>query len=279
MVRGAISRPPGTVTAIVVLWLAAAGIVLYWISFFGAGEVHAASDPCYVVFERNFPLPDGFVAAASVLCAEGLRRRREWALLWGLLAAGGFYFLGLIDTAYNLWNGMYRTRSAAMAAEVAINVFCFANLYLFGIGAGRYVGQMSPNHFADILLTAVMLGSFAVVSLLLAAVGIYGVFAADVAGRRAELGVRRALGAPARDVVLGVVRRALARAALGVALGGAAALVAARAMRSLLFGVGAADPVAFGSVAAILLAVAAAATLVPALHAARVSPLVAMRDE
>jgi hypothetical protein len=125
MVWGAISRPPGIVIAIVVLWLAAAGIVLYWISFFGAGEVHAASDPCYLVFERNFPLPDGFVAAASVLCAEGLRRRREWAVLWGLLAAGGFYFLGLFDTAYNLWNGMYRTRSAAMGAEVAINVFCF----------------------------------------------------------------------------------------------------------------------------------------------------------
>ena len=119
-----IERSPGTAIASVLLWLTAAGIVLYWISFFGGGEVHAASDPCYLVFERNFPLPDGFVATACVLCAEGLRRRRGWAVLWGLIAAGGLYFLGLIDTAYNLWNDMYRTRSAAMAAEVAINLFC-----------------------------------------------------------------------------------------------------------------------------------------------------------
>ena len=88
--------------------------------------MQAAVDPCYVVFERNFPLPDGFVAFASVLSAEGLRRGHGWAVLWGLMAAGGLLFLGLIDTAYNLWNGMYRTRSLAMTAEVAINVFCFA---------------------------------------------------------------------------------------------------------------------------------------------------------
>ena len=125
MVREGLDRPPGTTPTILLLWLAAAGIVLYWLSFFGGGEVHAASDPGYLAFERNFPLPDGFVAVTSGLCAEGLRRRRGWAVLWGLLAAGGFYFLGFIDTAYNLWNGMYRTRSAAMAAEVAINVFCF----------------------------------------------------------------------------------------------------------------------------------------------------------
>jgi hypothetical protein len=107
------------------LWMAAAGIGAYWVSFFGGGEVHAASDPCYLVFERNFPLPDGFVAGCAILCAEGLRRGRGWAVLWGLLAAGGFYILGLIDTAYNLWNGMYAQPSAAMAAEVAINGFCF----------------------------------------------------------------------------------------------------------------------------------------------------------
>ena len=87
--------------------------------------MQAATDSCYVVFERNFPLPDGFVAVAAALCAEGLRRGRGWAVLWGLLAAGGLFFLGLIDTAYNLWNGMYRTRSGAMAAEVVINLFCF----------------------------------------------------------------------------------------------------------------------------------------------------------
>ena len=119
------NRPRGTPTAFVLLWAAAVGIGAYWLSFFTGGEVHAAADPCYIVFERNFPLPDGFVAVCAVLCAEGLRRRRGWAVLWGLLTAGGFYFLGFIDTAYNLWNGMYATITAAMAAGIGINLFSF----------------------------------------------------------------------------------------------------------------------------------------------------------
>jgi len=127
--------------------------------------------------------------------------------------------------------------------------------------------------------TAVLLGAFALVSLLLAGVGIYGVFAADVAQRRKEIGIRVALGAPSGGVIALVMRRAVTRAALGVALGTAAALLAARAMRSLLFGVGAADPVSFVGVAALLLLVAVAATLVPAVRAARVSPLVAIRTD
>jgi putative ABC transport system permease protein len=69
------------------------------------------------------------------------------------------------------------------------------------------------------------------------------------------------------------------RAVAGVALGTAGALVAARAMRSLLYGVGSTDPVSFGGVAVLLLLVAVAATLVPALRAARVSPLIAIRTD
>jgi ABC-type antimicrobial peptide transport system permease subunit len=73
------------------------------------------------------------------------------------------------------------------------------------------------------------------------------------------------------------MRRAVTRALLGVASGTLGALIAARAMRALLFGVGAADPVSFVGVAALLLLVAVGATLIPALRAARVSPLVAIR--
>lgn len=109
---------------VALLWLSVAGILAYWISYFGGGEVHAAEDLCYHVFERNFPLPDGFVALCAAICAVLLQRRRESAVLWGLLSAGGFYFLGWIDIAYNLWNGMYAIRSAAMATEIAINVYC-----------------------------------------------------------------------------------------------------------------------------------------------------------
>ena len=102
-------------------------------------------------------------------------------------------------------------------------------------------------------------------------------FAGDVAQRRKEIGIRVALGAPSGGVIALVMRRAMTRALLGIALGTAGALFAARAIRSLLFGVGATDPVSFVAVAVLLLVVAIAATLVPALRAARVSPLVAIR--
>ena len=127
--------------------------------------------------------------------------------------------------------------------------------------------------------TAELLGAFAVVALLLAGVGIYGVFAADVAQRRKEIGIRVALGAPSAGVIALVMRRAVMRAVAGVALGSAVALLAARAMRSLLFGVGAADPLSFTAVGLLLLVVAVAATLIPALRAARVSPLIAIRTD
>ena len=127
--------------------------------------------------------------------------------------------------------------------------------------------------------TAVLLAAFAIVSLVLAGVGIYGVFAGDVAQRRKEIGIRVALGAPSAGVIALVMRRAVVRAAAGVALGTVGALVAARAMASLLYGVGSADPVSFGGVAVLLLLVAIAATLVPALRAARVSPLIAIRTD
>jgi len=127
--------------------------------------------------------------------------------------------------------------------------------------------------------TAALLGAFALVSLLLAAVGIYGVFAGDVAQRRKEIGIRVALGANAGGVIALVMRRALMRSLVGVAFGTVGALLAARAMRSLLFGVGATDPVSFVGVVMLLLVVAVAATLLPALRAARVSPLVAIRTD
>ncbi len=106
------------------LLLGAIGIVAYWLSYFAGGEVHASEALCYHVFERNFPLPDGFIALLSVLCAHALHRRRASAVLFGLLAAGGYYFLGLIDIAYNLWNQMYAQLTAPMAAEIVINLFC-----------------------------------------------------------------------------------------------------------------------------------------------------------
>ncbi|HEX6051938.1 MAG TPA: ABC transporter permease [Gemmatimonadaceae bacterium] len=127
--------------------------------------------------------------------------------------------------------------------------------------------------------TTLLLGGFALMSLLLAAVGIYGVFAGDVAERRKEIGIRVALGAPIPKVVRLVLRRAMARAVAGVAIGAVVAVVAAQGMKSMLFGVAPTDPASFVGVAVLLFAVALAATLIPAIRASRVSPLIAIRTD
>lgn len=126
MIQSPVSAPPlpGLRPTLWLLWLSAALILAYWLSYFGAGSVRASQAACYHLFERNFPLPDGFVALCAVLAALQLRRRRAAGLLWALLCAGGFCFLGLIDISYNLWNDMYRLRTAQMAGEALINLAC-----------------------------------------------------------------------------------------------------------------------------------------------------------
>ena len=125
----------------------------------------------------------------------------------------------------------------------------------------------------------VLLGSFALVALALAAVGIYGVFSSSVSRRRKEIGIRIALGARPSGVIALVVRQIIPRAAIGIAIGVAAAAVLTRAMGSMLYGVGPGDPSTFVGVTVLLAAVAAGATFIPARRAARASPLEAIRTD
>ncbi len=118
---------------------------------------------------------------------------------------------------------------------------------------------------------------FALVAVLLAAVGIYGVMAYSVSQRTHEIGVRMALGARAVDVVLLVQRRALVLVAAGLGIGLVSAAALSRAMSSVLFELSAGDPVTFATVPVILATVALAASYLPARRAARVDPLVAVR--
>jgi len=124
-----------------------------------------------------------------------------------------------------------------------------------------------------------LLGAIAGLALLMSLVGIYGVVSSVVVARTREIGVRVALGARASEVVRLVFREALSVAAIGVVVGLAGALVLTGLMRHLLFGVGPRDPVTMlGSVAA-LLAVAAAASILPARRAAAIDPIIALRLE
>jgi len=128
-------------------------------------------------------------------------------------------------------------------------------------------------------LGAWLAGAFGLLALLLVSVGLYGVVAYGVGQRTREIGIRVALGADRRTVVRMVVGGGLAQAGLGLAIGTVLAFGATRALGSLLFGVRAADPLTFGTVAALLIAVALAAGWLPARRAARVDPVEALRSE
>lgn len=124
-----------------------------------------------------------------------------------------------------------------------------------------------------------LLSAFAVLSLVLAAVGIYGVMAYSVTQRRHELGVRLALGAQRRDVLRLVMREGVALALLGIGIGVAGAYAATKAMTGLLFGVQATDVTTYVAIACLLLLVVLLASFIPALRAMKVDPLVALRTE
>jgi len=124
-----------------------------------------------------------------------------------------------------------------------------------------------------------LLSAFGVVAVSLAAIGLYGVLAFIVAQRRREIGVRMALGAQPRDVIADVMGQGLRLAGYGVVAGIGLALASTRLLRSLLFGTSPTDAITFVAVSTLLVIIAAAASLVPALRASRVDPLIALRDE
>jgi putative ABC transport system permease protein len=123
-----------------------------------------------------------------------------------------------------------------------------------------------------------LIGVFALVALMLAAIGVYGVMAYGVNERTREIGVRVALGADPTDVVKLILRGALGMASLGIALGLAGAFMASRLLASMLFGVTATDVPTFAGAAVVILGVATLASWLPARRAARVDPAVALRD-
>jgi predicted permease len=138
----------------------------------------------------------------------------------------------------------------------------------------RVEASLAERRFSTLLLTL-----FAVLALGLAAIGIYGVLAYLVSQGTRELGIRLALGATPRDLLLLVVRQGMSVAGAGMVLGLAGALALTRFMRALLFGVQASDPLTFASIALTLTFVALVACYVPARRAARIDPMVSLRAD
>ena len=125
----------------------------------------------------------------------------------------------------------------------------------------------------------VLLRIFASLAMLLAAIGIYGVMSYAVGQRVHEIGIRMALGARAGDVLSLVLRQGLSLVVMRIVIGLMGAVWLTEAMKSLLFGVSPNDPPTFAIVSALLLAVAAAPTYIPARRATKVDPMVALRYE
>jgi predicted permease len=143
----------------------------------------------------------------------------------------------------------------------------------------RSMEQVMAQSTARTNFNMMVLSIFAGVAMLLAAIGVYGVMSYAVGQRVHEIGIRMALGARADDVLSLVLRQGLSLSLTGVAVGLVGAWWLTGAMKSLLFGVRPNDPLTFATVAVLLLAVAAAATFVPARRATRIDPVVALKYE
>jgi ABC-type antimicrobial peptide transport system permease subunit len=139
--------------------------------------------------------------------------------------------------------------------------------------------EVVADALAESRFTTLLLGTFAALALALAGIGLFGVVSFVTARRTREIGVRVALGARPREIRALVVRDGLAMTLAGVAAGLLASVWAVRLVSGQLYGVAALDPLAFAAAPAVLLAVAAVASLAPAWRAARVSPVAALRQD
>jgi predicted permease len=147
------------------------------------------------------------------------------------------------------------------------------------VGDIRTMVQLLDDKLTSQRFSALLLGVFAGVALLLAAVGIYSVLSYIVRGRSREIGIRRALGARTSDVLRLVIVEGMSPVLVGIAVGTIAALASARVVETLVFGVSASDPVTLAAVGATLALVALIASLVPAYRALRLDPVKTLRAE
>jgi putative ABC transport system permease protein len=123
-----------------------------------------------------------------------------------------------------------------------------------------------------------LLATFAVIGLLLATAGLYGLIAYSVLQRTREFGIRIALGATQGTILRSVIWSGTVLSLLGVAVGTATAMMMTRALHNFVWGVSTLDPFTFGAVALILVVVAMLATLIPAVRAVRLNPVIALRE-
>ncbi len=174
-----------------------------------------------------------------------------------------------------------RTNGDPLSMSNAIRSECLAvepGASIFFVRTMEQIAASSPATFMR-RYPALLIGVFAVVALLLAGIGIYGVISYAVSQQTHEIGVRVALGARRLDILGLVLKKGMGLALAGVAIGVVAAVGLTRLMDSLLFGVSATDPLTFLMIAALLTLIALLACYVPARRATKVDPMIALRYE
>ena len=122
------AKPSSLATFMIVT---AMGIVLFWTGFFTIGLAPHDPPPCYFVFEHSFPVADAVLATALLCSGILLRRNRPAGRDMALACCGALVFLGLIDTSFNLLNGMYTNATLDTVLTISINAYCI----IFGVGA------------------------------------------------------------------------------------------------------------------------------------------------
>ena len=135
------------------------------------------------------------------------------------------------------------------------------------------------NAMAQTRFLLALISTFAVLAIVLASLGLYGVISYSARQRTREIGVRVALGATSRDVVRLILGQGMAVAGIGILLGLGGAIAATRVVKSYLVGVSAVDPITFAGVPVILLVVTAVASFLPARRASGIDPVTALRDQ
>jgi putative ABC transport system permease protein len=257
------------------------------------------------VFEGDSPLQTGDIAPAEIMVnlrfarrfwpgSSAIGRRIKYGALGSSTIVGVVEDVdipGVSDRARSLQLYLpipaapLRASVVLRAAIPAHRLDSLIRVDVNDVAPGTTVG--APVIAADVLANGreaqhsllILLGTFAAVALLLAAVGLHAVVAFSVSQRTREIGVRVALGAEMRDVVRLVLRQGLSVALAGVVVGSVGALATTRVLSSFLYDVTPADPVTIGCVGALLLIVAALASIPPAWRAARVDPIEALRAE
>jgi len=150
---------------------------------------------------------------------------------------------------------------------------------LLPLSEGRTLQQVAGDALSQARFATTLLALFAGLALTLAALGIYGLISLLIVRRRREIGIRMALGAQSREILLMVVGRGMMLATIGVVVGLAGAGLLTRVLSSLLYGVRPFDPATYIAVPAVLVGVAILACAIPARRAAHFDPITALRQE